>query len=99
MMTPESAISLIQESFDSLYQSGVITEDIIVDKNTPILGENSILDSIGFITLFTDIEDRISQNTGKEIYLVLDEITDFNINNPYLSAGIIANYLVEKINR
>lgn len=99
MMTLESAINLIQESFDSLYQSGVISEDIIVDKNTPILGENSILDSIGFVTLFTDIEDRISQNTGKEIYLVLDEITDFNINNPYLSAGIIANYLVEKINR
>jgi hypothetical protein len=99
MMTLESAISLIQESFDSLYQSGVIREDIIVDKNTPILGSNSILDSIGFITLFTDIEDRISQNTGKEIYLVLDEITGFNINNPYLSVGIIANYLVEIINK
>jgi len=99
MMTQENAITLIQESFDSLYQSGVISEDIIVDKNTSILGENSILDSIGFITLFTDIEDRISQKTGKEIYLVLDEISDFNINNPFLSAGIIANYLIDKINK
>ncbi len=97
-MNLESAISLIQESFDGLFQSGMIDKEIIIDTNTPILGKDSVLDSIGFITLFTDIEDRINQKTKMEIYLVLDEMSGFNINNPYLSAGIIANYLVDKVN-
>ena len=98
MMNFESAISLIQESFDSLFKSGMIDKEIMIDTNTPILGKDSVLDSIGFITLFSDIEDRINQKTEVEIYLVLDEMTSFNINNPYLSAGIIAHYLVDKVN-
>jgi hypothetical protein len=99
MITYEDAIRLIQDSFDSLHRSGMIEEKEKIDYDTCLLGDGSVLDSIGFVTLFAEIEDRIFQKVEKEIYLVLDEISEFDINAPFLSAKIIANYMTNKVNQ
>lgn len=99
MISYEDAIQLIQESYDSMYRSGMINTKVTITDDTQILGNSPVLDSLGFVTLFTDLEDRIERKTNKEIYLVLDEIIDFDINSPYLSARMITNYIVEKINK
>jgi hypothetical protein len=98
MINYDSALQLIQESFDSLHKSGMTTEEIKVNNDTCILGEDSPLDSIGFVTLFSEIEDRLYQTINVDIYLVLDEISEFDINSPYLSAEVIAKYIVNKAN-
>jgi acyl carrier protein len=94
MISYEQALQLIQDSFTSLHASGLIVQDVTVNATTVIMGNGSILDSIAFVTLLTDLEDRLNAATQKEIYLVLNEITDFNINNPYLSAEIVAKYMM-----
>lgn len=92
-MTYEQAISLIQESLESLQSCGVIAEHIEISSDTVILGSGSELDSLGFVTFISDLEERLCDATNEDIYLVLDEIGDFNINNPFLSAGNIAKYV------
>ena len=93
-MTKESAFQILQDSFSSLHRSGILSQDITIEENTVVLGASSLLDSIAFVMFITDIEDRISNATDKEIYLVLSEIHEFNIDNQYLTVGRLADYIV-----
>ena len=99
MITNEKAIKIIQESCDSLHRGGLIDDELIINEDTHILGGKSVFDSIGFITLFSEIEEKIQEKTNLEIFLILDEISDFDINSPFLSVGTIASYIVEKTNK
>lgn len=99
MITNENAIKIIQESCDSLHRGGLIDDELIINEDTHILGGKSVFDSIGFITLFSEIEEKIQEKTNLEIFLILDEISDFDINSPFLSVGTIASYIVEKTNK
>lgn len=92
-MTREEANKMIFDSIQSLLESDAINPIENFEKSSIILGNGSELDSISFITFITDIEDRIQEKTNKEIYLVLSEIDNFNINNPNLTAEGLANYI------
>lgn len=93
MITNENAYKLIIECIDSLVRSGSLDPITEVSKETVILGGGSVMDSIGFVTFITEVEDRIQSDTGKEFYLVLNEIDAFNINNPNLTIGILSQYI------
>jgi len=93
MLSYEQSLNVIQESLESLQQAGIIAEHISISADTVILGAGSELDSLGFVTFISDLEERLCDETNQDIYLVLDEIGDFNINNPFLSAGTIAKYI------
>jgi len=93
-MNKEISFQVLQDAFSSLHRSGILEQDIVITEDTVILGAGSPLDSIGFVMFITDIEDRISSATDKEIYLVLSEIHEFNIDNQYLTAGKLADYIV-----
>lgn len=96
MISIKEAIQLMQDSINGMQRSGMIEEAVTVDTDTVILGSGSFLDSLGFVTFISDLEERLCVELDKEIYLVLNEIGEFNINNPFLSAGTIASY-IEKI--
>lgn len=92
-MTREEAYQMIFDSVQSLIESDAINQIENFEKSSIILGNGSELDSISFITFITDIEDRIQEKTNKEVYLVLSEVDNFNINNPTLTAEGLANYI------
>ena len=95
-MDTQSAIRLMQESFDSMQRSGMLDEAIVVDSDTVILGSGSPLDSLGFVTFISDLEERLSAETDQEHYLALTEIHEFNAEQAFPSAGTLTQY-VEKI--
>jgi len=84
---------VIQESFDSLWNSEMIPEKILVSDDTVIIGKGSVLDSIAFITLFSDIEDRLSEQTGTEIFLVLGDIHEYNESKNALNVRTLLDYI------
>jgi len=96
MMDRQDAIALIQESLDSLNRSGTIKKPISVDDDTILMGSgaNSGLDSLGFVTFVMDLEDRLRTATGADYAIVLTDIKGFDINNPTLTAGILAEHVV-----
>jgi len=95
-MKSTTAIKLMQESFDSLQRSGILEGAIVVNSDTVILGTGSFLNSLGFVTFISDMEERVSAVTGQEHYLVLTEIHEFNADKAFLSVGTLAQY-IEKI--
>ena len=92
-MTREKALQLMQDSLDSLQRSGVTKERIDVSPDTVILGSRSSLDSLGFVTFISDLEERVSLESGKEHYLVLGDIHSLNTDQTFLSAAILAEYI------
>ena len=94
IMTKTQAVEIIQNSFSSLHRSGILEKNVLVTEETVILGVGSPLDSIAFVTFITDIEDRLNDTTGKEVYLVLSEIHEHNGSNQNLTVGTLVNYIV-----
>jgi acyl carrier protein len=95
MFDQNSAFSMLQESLDSLARSGTIKQPIKIQPTTQLLGPESSLDSLGFVTFVTDIEDRMQLKLDKECYLVLNEIAQFNVNSPSLTADVLTRYMVK----
>ena len=98
-MTHEQALSVMQEVFNSMKTSGMFNEDSKLDADTLILGVGSSFDSLGFVTFISDLEERLSDDAGDDIYLVLDDISDFNINNPSLTVRAMTFYITELMNK
>ena len=80
MIHIKKALSIMQNSVDSMQRSGMITESIVVSSETVILGKGSFLDSLGFVTFISDIEERVSSVEGKDHYLILTDIQDIKRN-------------------
>ena len=90
----ERAMQLMQESLSSLHRSGLLEREVVVHGNTVLLGTGSALDSLGFVTFMTNMEDRLNAETNQELFLILNDIHMFNANNPHLSADSLAQYIV-----
>jgi hypothetical protein len=95
MITEEFALQAINDSLSSLQRTGLIKKEVTIDKNTVLLGTGSPLDSVTFVTLVADLEDRLNRETGQELSLVLNEIHEFNVNVPYLTAETLSRYMVK----
>jgi acyl carrier protein len=93
VISEQRALELMQDSLTGLRRSGMIDREVRVDAETPLLGTGSQLDSMAFVTFISDLEDRIGRETGDEVFIVLDEVHDFNADNPYLAASTLAGYI------
>jgi acyl carrier protein len=89
----DNALKLMQDSFDSMKRSGMMEEAFTVTPDSIILGTGSTLDSLGFVTFISDLEERVSDQTGKEHYLILTDIHEANADQAFLTAGVLAAYI------
>lgn len=94
MLDGNKIVDLLSESMASLRRSGVVTADIEVRSDTVLFGSGSSLDSIGFVTFVTDVEERLNRTTGKDLYVVLTDLEELYPGAAELTAGMLANYLL-----
>lgn len=92
-------VALIGDTLDRLHRSNVIKHKIAYSEDTVLIGENSELDSLAFVTFISDMEELISDKTGRDIFFDLDEVADFSSANPFISARDFANYVTGLIAR
>jgi hypothetical protein len=96
-MTKDEVIALMAESARSLHETGLIEQAFQVTPSSLVFGEGSPLDSIGFVTFVTDIEERLCARTGKDIVVALLDIDNFDESNPLLSVDKLSDYLVRVV--
>jgi len=92
-MLEEHALELIQETISGLQRSGLIANPVAVEGDTVLLGAGSPLDSLAFVTLIADLEERLNRKTGRDLSLVLTDLHEFNASVPYLSAQTMARFI------
>ena len=95
MLTDPEIRTVLSQSVTSLRESNLITEELLIDSDTVIFGPGSPLDSIAFVTLIADIEDRLSLICGREVYVVLTDVGEFNESAPILTVGALEVYLTK----
>jgi hypothetical protein len=83
----------MQEALDGLHAGGLVNTAMRVTEDTPLLGGSSPLDSIGFVTFVSDLEERLAAEAKRDVPLLFNEIHEFNAANPHLSAGVLARYI------
>ncbi len=93
-MNKERAFELIKGTLDNMRNLELLEEDVIIDGDTILLGDGSPLDSIGFVSFITELEERLIKETNQDLYIVLDEVDALNANNPSLVADVLAKYIV-----
>lgn len=93
MSNLETSINVIRETFESLQKSEVVASDLSFSEELIVLGSNTAFDSLGFVTFISDLEDRASEVAGRDVFLVLDDINDFNLNSPSLTVKALSMYV------
>lgn len=98
MFSKERAFTLIGEAVDALSRAGIISEACSVKADTALFGFGSNIDSMGFVTLITDIEERLNAEIQRDIFIVLSDIEELYPEAPVLSVSMFADYLVKIAN-
>lgn len=84
---------MVQDVANSLYHSELITNQILISNQTVLLGNGSLIDSIAFITLFSEMEDRLSSLLGREVFIDFNRLHDFNPEKSSLSVAILIAFI------
>ena len=61
-------------------------------EKTPLFGRRSSLDSLGLVSLIVDVEERVSEEFGRDIVLVDEKAMSQKVS-PFLSVGSLARYI------
>lgn len=66
------------------------------DEQTRLFGEASPLDSIGLVTLMSDLEDDIHKACGVWV-TIADEKAMSRLTSPFRRVGLLADHIVELV--
>ena len=96
-MTHEDMIEfIISEIKQILAEENIEVGDL--GKDTPIFGENALLDSLGLVTLIVKIEEHIMESVGVALQIVDEEVVFSSGENPLRTSSSLATLVIEKLN-
>lgn len=84
---------LIHESIIEFNDSGV-SKKISTEENAYIFGENSELDSLGFVSFVVILEEKLFDLTGEDITIVSDKAFSKKYN-PFKTVNQLEEFIVE----
>jgi acyl carrier protein len=91
MITKNDIFEII---FEAIKESGVInTSEIQIDFHFKLVGHGSELDSMDFIALIVDIEQRISDKYDKSISITAEKAMS-QTNSPFRTVDTLSDYIL-----
>jgi len=69
-----------------------VGEEIPGNRDTPLLGEGSSLDSLAVVTFLVSVEDQLESDTGQAIRLV-DERAMSQRSSPFRTLGTLSDHI------
>ena len=92
-LKPPEAADLIKQCLVALNEEREDSEQIVIGDDTPLLGGDSQLDSLAFVSFVGDLEERLYQTTSQDIVLVGE--LDPNGDHPFRSVATLTDRIVE----
>ena len=92
-MDATDSLRLIASAVASLHEAGMIEEPVSVTGDTILLGAGSPLDSMSFVAFITELEDRLTQALGRDVFLLFDDIHEFNPDKSRLTAATLGAFI------
>jgi len=88
----DKIIGIIIQSLNSLNEEWNNPSLEHIDVNTRIYGSGGNVDSLGLVTLITDLEERLTSDFLRDIVLA-DEKAMSQQNSPFRSVESLSNYI------
>lgn len=92
-MTKEKIYLMVTETLQEICNNNSI--DIIVDSQTPLIGSNRILDSLGLVNFIVDVEG-VFLDEDIEITLTSESAMSAKIS-PFRSIGSLCNFIATQL--
>ena len=86
---------LIKQCLIALNAERGADEQIAIGEDTPLLGGESQLDSLAFVSLVGDLEERLHEATGQDSALVGE--LDPDGGHPFRSVSALTDRIVEMV--
>jgi acyl carrier protein len=90
--------AIILKALANVNSERSINDQFLVDLNTRIFGENSVLDSFSLVSVIVDIETEISEKSGYEISLTDDKAMAQEIS-PFTDVNSLTTYIQLLLNK
>ena len=93
-MVQRSEISdLLRDCVEALNQERPPDDRLVVSESTPLIGDESPLDSAEFVAFTIDLAARLSSTYGKEVPLEIGNGSE----GPLSNIGTLTDYLVAQL--
>lgn len=96
MLSKQDVSVLVQESLKGLNEEKEDNKKIPVSEDTVLLGTGTLLDSLDFIVIITDIEERIFAATGQDYQLSMD-LDSPEESNPFRNIGTLSEHIAAEL--
>jgi len=92
MLNKSQILDLIKESLMAVNDEKKLGEKIPVSNDTILIGKGTLLDSLDFILLITNVEERVSIAANKDIHVSTD-IEVFQEDNPFNTMETLVDHI------
>ncbi len=96
MLTPDEVDTIIFAAITALNAERTQDEQIPLSSTTPLFGVDSQIDSLGFVSVITDVETTLNVEHGMDIALA-DDRAMTRPESPYKSVETLRDYVLELI--
>jgi acyl carrier protein len=96
MITREEVDAIIFGALAALNEERVPKDQIDVSTSTPLFGVDAAIDSLGFVSVISDVELALNIDYGLDISLADDRALS-RAQSPYATAETLRNYILELI--
>lgn len=96
-MDRDEIVALIRVCLDAISVERGDGRAIPLGEETVLLGDDSALDSLEFVSFATDLEGRLARRVGREVPLVADAMSGGE--HPFGSVGRLADHIAQKLRR
>jgi acyl carrier protein len=93
-VTLEQCLAIVAESFRRTASEAGAALPETVDAATPLVGPDSVLDSMALVSLILDVEQRLDEEAGVAVSLMNEQALSRR-RSPFRSVGTLADYIVE----
>ena len=96
MLSNQEVQDLVRASIVSVNEEKLGGEQIPTGEDTVLIGSGTVLDSLDFILLVTNIEERLYASTKRQYQLVQD-MGAFDNNNPFRTVASLSDHIISVI--
>lgn len=88
------AVQVVIESLREVLEFADSTENVTLDENTMLVGQDAVLDSLGVVSLIVEVEQRLDMEHNVSVTLANDRAMSQR-NSPFRTVGVLADYICE----
>lgn len=91
-LTIEELRDLVLSCLDEVLLEHGHASNVVLGPATRLIGQKSVLDSLGLVTLIVDLEDRLQSDYGISVTLADDRAMS-RTRSPFLTVQSLAEYI------